>query len=64
MNGNQLDDQYFINDDLEISPTGKYMAIKTNFGLTVKFNGDRKLIVTLAESYKNQVSYHQIMHLF
>ena len=54
-NGLLLDDQYFKNEDVEVVNTGKFMEVRVSFGLVVKFDGDRKLITTLPETYKEQV---------
>ena len=55
-NGALLQDLYFLNDDVEVKNTGSFLEIQTTFGLVVKFDGDKKLIVTLPETYKEQVN--------
>ena len=50
-----MTDQFFLNEDVEVKNTGTNMEIKTKFGLLVKFDGDRKLLVVLTDNYKGQV---------
>ena len=57
-NGVLLQDQYFLNEDVEVKNTGTYLEVKTDFGLVVRFDGDRKLIVTLPDLYREKVIFH------
>ena len=62
-NGVLLQDQYFLNEDVEVKNTGTYLEVKTDFGLVARFDGDRKLIVTLPDLYREKVIFHYFLFL-
>lgn len=42
-------------DGVEIYYSGKFVVLETSFGLTVRFNGDHRVDVTVPSSYKGEL---------